>query len=323
MPAGPMDALGTFTYLTDNVPDWISRIADLTSHTTAKHAEYTEAYKNYASPVKPRRRKNSSVCSIHTADLKKDGATDQIQNQEQQDANNEETVDAVPNTTGSLVSTRHNVIIHYDGHTQHCLEDMVRYIGTARNNIRRGRMAQMPPMGFRSRMPPMLKHGDGGASPDLMLSNIRSARNCGPPGPRQGVTAFDLADKHLEVAHGLCESAAYQFLRSGVCKTDLDGVDKNLKTLLGMAGAEVQLLSETRAQTPSEPESKSKMEAEEKSKPRSPSSPSATVEPTNKPQVSPNGSATGHIEVDDADSVSVESVDLTAFRANRMNRMRP
>ena len=324
MPAGPMDALGAFTYLTDNVPDWISRVTDLAAHTAAKHAEYTEAYKKYAMPVKPRRRKNSSVCSIRTADLfpqqKGDAsAPDQIHNQDQQDAKNEDTDTAVPSTTDSLVSTRHNVIIHYDGHTQQSLEDMVHKIGTARNNIRKGRMMQMPPMGFRSGMAPMLGRTSGGP-PDLMLSNIRSARNRGPPGPRQGVTAFDLADKHLEVAHGLCESAAYQFLRSGNCKTELDGVEKNFRTLLGMAGVEVQRLNEILAETPPAPESKMQAE-EEQSKPQLTSAPSAAVKPTNQPKSSPNESATGHIEVDDTDSDSTESVDIMAFRANRMRRM--
>ena len=325
MPAGPMDALGAFTYLANNIPDWITQVIDLAAHTAATHAEYTEAYKKYAAPAKPCRWKNSSVCSTHTANLfsqqkcgvSTQGTTTQdptariqIQNHDQ-DVKNEEIGGAAPSTTDALVSTRHNVIIHYDGHTQQNLEDMVRNIGTARNNIRRGMMTQMPPMGFRSGMP-----GRGGL-PEFMLSNIHSAQNRRPPGLRQGMTAFDVADKHLEVAHGLCESAAYQILRSGDCKADLTSVEKKFRTLLGLAGTEVQRLNKTREQTPSvfEP----KMEEEEKSEPQLPS---AVIEPTNKPQASTNGSATRPIEVDDAESLSIESIDLTAFRANRMHRMR-
>lgn len=48
----------------------------------------------------------------------------------------------------------------------------------------------------------------GPPPPDFMLSNICSAQNRRPPRPRQGVNAFDLADKHLEATHALRESAA-------------------------------------------------------------------------------------------------------------------
>ena len=64
-----MDALEAFNYLTDNVPEWITQVTNLAAHTAAKHAEYTEAYKEYATSAKPRRRKSSSVCSIRTAGL--------------------------------------------------------------------------------------------------------------------------------------------------------------------------------------------------------------------------------------------------------------
>ena len=114
---------------------------------------YTEAYKEYATSAKPRRRKSSSVCSIRTAGLfpqQKGSALTQgtatpdptaciqVQNQDQdqdQGAKNEETDGAVPSTVSStadtLVNPRHYVIIHYDGHTQQSLEDMVRNIRIA------------------------------------------------------------------------------------------------------------------------------------------------------------------------------------------------
>ena len=166
-------------------------------------------------------------------------------------------------------------------------------------------------------MPPM--SGRRGGPPDLMISNIRSARNRGPTGLRQEVIAFDSADKHLEVAHGLCESAAYQFLRSGDCKTDLASVEKKFRILLGLAAAEVQRLNKTREQNPSVFEPKMEEEEEEKSKPQLPS---AVIKPTNKPKASANGSATKPIEVDDTEPLSIESIDLTAFRTNRIYRMR-
>lgn len=317
MPAGPMDALGAFTYLSDNLPDWITRVTELAAHTAAKHAEYTEAYKKHATQGKPRRRRNSSVCSIHTDDMSPEKRQGDSTAQNSTTLQPDDEDSNINSRFDSLVSTRHNVVIHYDGHTQSSLEEMVRKIGTARNNIRKGRMSQMPPVGFRSGMPPL--PGRGGP-PDLMLSSIRSARNRGPPGPQNGTNVFDIADKHLEVAHGMCESAAFQFLRSGTCKQDLNNVEEKFRTLLGMASAEVQRLKETQAQQ-SSAEEQSVMDAE-KAKLELPSTPSTVDEPTIKARTSPSGSANGPIEVDDGESNSDESIDLTAIRASRMQRMR-
>lgn len=319
MPAGPMDAVGAFSYLTDNTPAWIDRVTDLVAYTIAKHAEYTEAYRQYATTARPRRRrKNSSVCSIHTDDLLQsaqnpdDDAGDLTQGKtEVQDSN----PDAAASAGDPLVSTRHNVIIHYDGHTQKVLEDIVRNIVTARNNIRKGKMSQVPAMGFRSSRPTMPGHGP----PDAVLSSIRSARNRAPPGP-QKETALDHADKHLEVAHGLCESAAYQFLRAGDCKAELGSVEEKFRILFDMAGNEVQRLKEAQQQESPEPEA----EKEETGFELPPSTVTSAAEPvtTSKPRASPTEAPAEAIEVDDASSVSMESIDLTAFRANRMNRMR-
>lgn len=329
MPAGSMDALGAFSYMTDNVPVWINCVTDLAVHTAAKHAEYTEAYKKHATTGKPRRRKNSSVCSIHTEDLFKKpndpapsavavDTTQGVENHGSARAQNQSggnprkrgTDEADPDfADAAFVSTRHNVIIHYDGHTQKILEDMVRNIVTARNNIRRGKMSQLPSMGFRSGMRCL----PGRGPPDAVLSSIRSARDRGPPGPRNQTT-FDLADKHLEVAHGLCESAAYQFLRAGDCKAELSSVEEKFRMLLEMATVEVQRLQKAKQQAPSEPEVE-KEELELKLPP------APVLEPPSKPNASPTGTATGAIEVDDASSVSMEPIDLSAFRANRLNRM--
>ena len=78
-------------------------------------------------------------------------------------------------------------------------------------------------------------------------------------------------------------------------------------------------LNKTREQNPSVFEPKMEEEEEEKSKPQLPS---AVIKPTNKPQASANGSATKPIEVDDTEPLSIESIDITAFRTNRMHRMR-
>ncbi|KAL5355982.1 hypothetical protein BJX96DRAFT_171179 [Aspergillus floccosus] len=260
MPVQQMDALGAFTHLSDNIPQWISRLSELSAYTTARHAEYVEEFRKHSHMVlRPRRRKNSSVCSIRTDDLNlppTDGQ--QKPNPRKRSADQAPSIDSADRHT--LVSTRHNVIIHYDGHTQKTLEELVRHIGTARNHLRRGKMAQLPLAGFRTgmynrsaRMPnrssTSLQSDD--ASPDLLLSNIRSARQRGPPPPAHTPpkdSPFDLADKHLELAHSLCETAAYHFLRVGDCTTELNGVDQKFKALLDLAQKEVERLKAERTE---------------------------------------------------------------------------
>ncbi|KAE8354426.1 hypothetical protein BDV28DRAFT_131087 [Aspergillus coremiiformis] len=339
MPAGSIDALGAFSHLTDNLPTWINRIADLAAHTAAKHTEYAEAYKRLAvAPGKPRRRKNSSVCSIRT---------DKMQNTVTQSpptlggSNQEATNLRIPQPTSSQnpstpnprkrgtdealslasgetpwVSTRYNLVIHYDGETQKSLEEMVRHIGTARNNIRRGRMSQMgaPARGGGGNKNPRMSSGppslpSGDVPDDQLLSNIRSARNRGPPSQSRQKTpenAFDRADKQLELIHSLCENAAHRFLRVGDCSTELGGVEEKLKTLLELATGEVQRLTEEKER---ERAAKAKETTKVQSVQLTVSSPSNKLPASN----------IGAIEVDDS-TESEESIDLSAFRARRMMR---
>jgi hypothetical protein len=160
----PMDALGAFSHLQNNLPSWITRISELAAHTSAKHAEYTAGYRRH-SIYKPRRRKNSSVCSIRPDDLvpimqcqgptaetleavtstkSEHGATEWMQA-----AGRKRGMDEAPSINSSeryaFVSIRHNIIVEYDGHTQKVLEELIRDIGIARSNIRRGRMGVLPP----------------------------------------------------------------------------------------------------------------------------------------------------------------------------------
>lgn len=46
IPAYEMDALAAFTYLSDNIPDWMTRVIGLAAHTIAKHSEYIAQHPN-------------------------------------------------------------------------------------------------------------------------------------------------------------------------------------------------------------------------------------------------------------------------------------
>lgn len=351
-----MDALGAFTHLETNLPVWITRVLQLADHAAAKHAEYTEAYRRHAS-YKPRRRKNSSVRSIHTDnfvplaqrdDPKAEEAVEETAPETEtrdtptpnQQAGRKRGTDEAPSIDSSdrhtFVSTRHNVIIEYDGHTQKALDEIVKDIGIARNNIRRGKMALMPRTGLRAgllnRSAAITGNAEGGGEPSALssLSCVRSTRTgaglVGVTGSTSGIrkeSPFDYTDKQLELVHGLCETAAYQVLRSGDCGTELDAVEEKFKMLLEMVAKEVERLKEEKQKQEEQAQSQSQPESTEEADPKPRPNPAAArlariaaiSASANKPSAS---ESPGTIEVDDTSSISAESIDLSAFRSSRI-----
>lgn len=337
-----MDALGAFTYMRDNLPAWITRVSELATHTHKRHDKYSEAYRRHVN-FKPRRRKNSSVCSIHTDDLvpiaqRKSPSPEPVVVGTSQDApeqgqrsDRKRTTDEAPSVESneeynSLVSTRHNVIIEYDGHTQQTLEAIVRDIGVARNNIRRGQMSLMPRTGLRAsllskgvmNMPSAL----GQTGP---LSCVRSTRLTSGLVGISGTSAlrrdspFDYADKQLELAHSLCETASYQVLRSGDCGTELDGVEEKFKMLLATAINEIDRITAEKKQQEEQEQQQQEGTAEE-GPPKPPPTPSAArlAMVASLAMNKPSMATAGTIEVDDNSSLSAESIDLSAFRSSRI-----
>ncbi|KAJ5690427.1 hypothetical protein N7462_004819 [Penicillium macrosclerotiorum] len=354
MAAVSMDALGAFSHLKTSLPSWITRVSELAAHTSTKHAEYTEAFRQHATR-KPRRRRNSSVCSIHTDGLvpiaqTEDPAPDLVEDKPTefkprdltvpaQIAGRKRGTDEAPSLYSSdrytLVSTRHNVIIDYDGHTQKVLEEVVRDIGVARNHIRRGKMSTMSHVGLRANLLGKTALGGSQLGQSDVLSYVRSTRTAsgivgvtGTAGPRKE-SPYDFADKQLELAHGLCETAAYQVLRSGDCGTELDGVEEKFKMLLEMVTNEVTRLEAEKKQQVEEQKEEEKEEKEGKEEETQPEAP--PVKPPLTPtaqrlarlaaltaSVKPPTTTTGTIEVDDTSSISAESIDLSAFRSSRI-----
>ncbi|PWY75419.1 hypothetical protein BO70DRAFT_363990 [Aspergillus heteromorphus CBS 117.55] len=325
MPAVQMDALGAFTYLTENTPTWISQISELSAHTASKRAEYAQAYKQHTAVRRQRRRRNSSVCSIHTdtdpspqpsaGETRGDITTTPETSHHQSAANPpKHGAEDVPPLGDSdsiehnlCVSTRHNLIIHYDGHTQKTLEELVRNIGTARNNIRKARMSS-PRLGYSmlSRNPLMNSSmallASAETTDEDVLSNIRRARDRNPAVPAK--ESLEKADKFLEVVHGICETAAYCFLRLGDCSKELATVEERLKTVLNLATKEADQLRAK--QPPTEKEAVGRITP-------------VTKAPTEQPfSLSKTNDA---IEVDDDDGSEYgEPIDLTVFRVNRARR---
>jgi hypothetical protein len=339
-----MDALGAFSHLQSNLPAWVTRISELTAHTSAKHIEYSEAYRRHTT-YKPRRRKNSSVCSIHTDDFvpiaQREGPTPEAvemsvtvkdaatppQHGRKRGADEAPSIDS--GERNAFVSTRHNVIIEYDGHTQKVLEEVVRDIGIARNNIRRGKMSLMPRPAYRAGLlnntVNIGTNNQPGGAPSALsgLACVRSTRTgggvVGVSGSTTGIrkeSPFDYADKQLELAHGLCETAAYQVLRSGDCGTELDGVEEKFKMLQELVDNEVKRLEEEKKQQQAQAPPDDKENETPAKPPQTPTA--ARLARIAAIAKQPSTDTPGTIEVDDASSISAESIDLSAFRSSRI-----
>ncbi|KAL4931649.1 uncharacterized protein BDV17DRAFT_241016 [Aspergillus undulatus] len=333
-----MDALGAFTYLSDNIPTWMTQLSDLSTHCATKHAEFAEAFKKHSAiPSKPRKRRNSSVCSIQTDSAGSEGAVRPRRLRSSGSGSNTSSFDSARNGP-AIISTRHSLIIHYDGYTQKTLEELVRSIGTARNNLRKGKMAQLPLVkGMRGGAPP--PRGAAGArallptldSEDDILASIRSARTRGPSPIQQQQQSttrqppFDLADKNLELAHSFCETAAYHFLRAGGCAEELKSVKDRFNVLLKLAREEVEILQKEKQEEAKQKE-REKEEENEISEDTTETKPAIEIATATATATEPGmaslkrpASSEGPIEVDDEQG-SVESIDLTVFRVNRMRR---
>lgn len=360
MASTQMDALGAFSHLADSVPAWIDRVSDLATHTAAKHAEYTAAYKKLSilRRPQPRRRKNSSVCSVHSdnqeevlasvkqkaeqappaADTEEAIDDDDQMSTQGEPYNNprkrgaDDLISIASDEDPNFLCMRHNVVIEFDGHTQNCLEDLVREIDSNRNNLRKGKMSALRPT-FRltltsdSNGPP--RSPDGG--PDALLSNIRSARGRGGP---NGMP-FDTAVKQLEGLDSLCEKAAHQVLRVGHCNSELAAIREKCNTLQEMARSEAEKLKRQQEQQRLQQEREQKRREQEQrdreqnaaeetvKKPKSPEP--AMRESTNEMKAgtkrpSNGDSMSNAIEVDENAGNPTDFIDLSAFRAARRMR---
>jgi hypothetical protein len=309
MAANPMDALQCFTSISDSVPSWITRVTELATHTSRKHAEFSEEFKRLATThsqisSQPRRRKNSSVHSIRPGSdllLKPSGVA----------------VDASSNISEDTTIVAHNrrqLIIYYDSHTQAEFEQTVRDIGNARNSLRKGKMSQL-----------MRKSTNG---LDMFAATSRSRDSLRgiqlPPleGFRRRATgalgtitanttqnessAFEFTDKQLDLAQSLCETAAHQFLRTGDCAKELEDILAKFETVRQTATQEATRLREEKER-----------EAEQQQSNGSPTWSSGFKSIHTVVDDKPPDPGSAAIEVDDAVSDSSISIDITAFRSNR------
>lgn len=274
-----MDAVGSFTHLTQNIPSWLTQLEDLAKYAKTKNTEFVAEYSRLVKSTKPKRLKSPSICSIHSDDRPSripdvDSSKDQTTDPHPEcgvdplEAGTRhiyaEQVQRKRKPTASLRSgasgpqkfrTKYQVVIYYDSHVQEEFDTMVKAVGIARNNLRKGKNALVAIRGFR--LPNLSKRYDALSSPSLenikSLSKYRSA-SMSPTGSKFSIRAtasqpenedeavFMSSDKVLEQVQNLFETAAHQFLRDGDCQKEIDGATTKLKELLDTATTTAEAL---------------------------------------------------------------------------------
>ncbi|MCJ1367620.1 hypothetical protein MMC16_006754 [Acarospora aff. strigata] len=316
-----MDALKSFRFLADNLPSWISHLDELSVRASITCQEHSQLY--HSTGLAQEITRNCSTESLRPTDKPdKDKVAVTVTERTIQQRIN--LVDPAnkhlfrearrKRKPGSVVSgasgpqkyrTRSMIIVYYDSVVQEAFEKLVRNIGSARNNLRKGRMqasmkARIASLGDDDISVSISGFG-GSMRPKMMQAKVARA----PTGPEaraaQATAVFDTVEKELEAAQSLCEVAAHQFLRDGDCGLEIEGTRQRFEACLVIATKEVEKL-EVEEQIEKERE-----EAEERAQ-------------EEEDRMAHVGNGDDVIEIDDdgdaSDSSSIH-IDMTAFRSTR------
>ncbi|KAL8652786.1 MAG: hypothetical protein Q9210_002483 [Variospora velana] len=328
-----MNALQSFTHLTDNIPDWLIKIDDLAVQVAEQHSRFVRLSQADFTEIRLSKKHDSTESLRPPKDDLDDPApfvltrtsasptdippTSQPNNnllvKEIRRKRKSGSADLSAASGHQRYRTRSLVIVYYDSAIQDAFESLVRNIAGARNNLRKGRTAAS----FKARMASMGMGDDDDdgyptLDPKLMVKRVQRAS---PPSesPR-----FQQADEDLEAAQNLCEVAAHQFLRDGDCGEEIAGTRKRFEDCLETARAEVKKLQ---AEDSQKTERLASDPATEPTKPVKAERNVVTLvaEKVDAPVIPkiPTLTTTGAIEVDDDSDAASVHIDLTAFRRLR------
>lgn len=202
--------------------------------------------------------------------------------------------------------TRSMIIVYYDSYVQGFFDDLVRFISSSRNLMRKAKMAakvaQIKKLAEMEVPDDESASGDDKAAEALPSLRYISSRRYGPAAMRLGhpglanhtPDVYDELDKALEFVQSTCEHGAHQFLRDARCSEEVQKIQKRIGEVLDMAKVEMERVERE------EPEM---MKDASDSKPRTMKS--ITVSRTLVPH---------HKEVDDVHSRKLEVADSAAPR---------
>ncbi|KAL9019857.1 MAG: hypothetical protein Q9185_002906 [Variospora sp. 1 TL-2023] len=328
-----MDALQSFTHLTDNIPDWLIKIDDLAVQVSEQHSRFVRLSQADFTEIRLSKKHDSTESLRPSKDNQDDPAplvltrasasprdippTSQPNNnllvKEIRRKRKSGSADLSAASGPRRYRTRSLVIVYYDSAIQDAFESLVRNIAGARNNLRKGRTAAS----FKARMASMGMGDDDDdgyptLDPKLMVKRVQRAS------PPRESPRFLQADEDLEAAQNLCEVAAHQFLRDGDCGEEIAGTRKRFEDCLETARAEVKKLQAEESQ---KTERLASDPATEPTKPvrAERGVVSLVAEKVDAPVIPkiPTLTTNGAIEVDDDSDAASVHIDLTAFRRLR------
>ncbi|KAF9774775.1 hypothetical protein IL306_007192 [Fusarium sp. DS 682] len=140
--------------------------------------------------------------------------------------------------------TRSMIIVYYDSYVQSFFDDLVRFVSSSRNLMRKAKMAAR--VAQIKKLAEQDVSEDGNNDDALPSLRYMSSRRFGPmsiarPGAGdQPPDVYDKLDKGLEFVQSMCEHGAHQFLRDGDCNDEINKVQKRLSEVLEMAKTEME-----------------------------------------------------------------------------------
>ncbi|KAI9780260.1 MAG: hypothetical protein M1839_006820 [Geoglossum umbratile] len=217
-----MDAgSNSFTFLTENIPGWITRLDGLTARIRSRQSELSQlADANASSPAD---RNNS-----------KDGEQLQKLHDSHQRRRKRKPASVSSAASGAQrYRSRSMIVVYYDSAVQEVFEALVRGIGSARNNIRKAKMNARI-----KNWSPLTGGDDDG---DVVRARYLIPRASTRTGEK---TIYDTVDAALETAQGMCETGAHQFLRDGDCRKEVEVAKKKLEEVQVLAAEELEKAKE-------------------------------------------------------------------------------
>ncbi|KAH6958745.1 hypothetical protein DER45DRAFT_613253 [Fusarium avenaceum] len=140
--------------------------------------------------------------------------------------------------------TRTMIIVYYDSYVQGFFDELVRFVSSSRNLMRKAKMAAR--VAQIKKLAEQDVSEDGNDDDALPSLRYMSSRRFGPMSiSRSGAgdqppDVYDNLDKGLEFVQSMCEHGAHQFLRDGDCNDEISKVQKRLGEVLEMAKTEME-----------------------------------------------------------------------------------
>ena len=144
--------------------------------------------------------------------------------------------------------TRSMIIVYYDSYVQGFFDEMVRFVSSSRNMMRKVKMAAKVAQIKRMAEGDGKDDGDGDREDSLPSLRYMSTRRFGAMrsgfGPSsngdQAPDIYDKLDKALEFVQSTCEHGAHQFLRDADCNVEINKIQQRLKEVLELAEKEAE-----------------------------------------------------------------------------------